>query len=124
MNALIWILQGLLAFTFMTAGGLKFLRSKDRIAANRRMGWAQGLSAAQGKLLGAAEVVGALGVVEPWATGIVPVLTPVAAACLFGLMVGAAVVHARRKEPAMLPVALSVVAAIVAVARSVELAKR
>ena len=123
MNLLIWILQGLLAFVFLSAGGLKALRPKDKITANPKMGWAHGRSATQIKLLGAAEVLGALGVVEPWATGIVPVLTPIAAACLFVLMVGAAIVHARRNESPMLPGVLAVVAAIVAFARFVGLAR-
>jgi hypothetical protein len=41
------------------------------------------------KLLGFAQVPGAAGVVAPWATGTMPVLTLVAAFCLLVLMLGA-----------------------------------
>ncbi len=123
MNAFVWVLQGLLAFAFMSAGGLKVLRSKDAITANPRMGWARRLSAAQIKLFGAAEVLGALAIVEPWATGIVPVLTPIAAACFFVLLLVAAVVYARSEVSPALPLVLSVAAAVVACARVMELSR-
>jgi hypothetical protein len=123
MNGLLWIIQGLLAFAFLSAGGLKVLRPKAKIVANRAMGWATRFSATQIKLIGAAEVIGALGLVEPWATGIAPILTPIAAACFVVLMLGAAVVHQRRRESPMLPIALAVMAAVVAVARFRALAQ-
>ena len=50
------------------------------------------------KLIGAGQVMGAVGLVLPWATGILPVLTPVAAACLTALMGGAVLTHVKRKE--------------------------
>jgi hypothetical protein len=117
MNATMWVLQGLLAFTFLTAGALKVLRPKEEIAAIPHMRWAARLSALQVKLLGVAEIVGSLGLVEPWATGILPVLTPIAAACFALLMVGASILRARREESPMLQAALAVTAAIVAYAR-------
>ncbi len=117
MNSLLWILQGLLAFVFLTAGGLKVVRPKDKIDANPRMGWATGLSATQVKLLGAVEVLGALGLVEPWATGIAPVLTPIAAVGFFVLMLGAAAIHARRNEPSTVTTTLAVMAVLVAFGR-------
>jgi hypothetical protein len=45
------------------------------------------------------EVLAALGLVLPWATGIAPVLTPLAALGLCVVMVGAAWAHARLQEP-------------------------
>jgi hypothetical protein len=122
-NTLLWIFQGLLAFVFATVGGLKVLRPKD-ITANPKMGWAAGLSATQIKLIGAAEMLGALGLVEPWATGTVPLLTPIAAACFVMLMVGVAVVNERRRESPMPPIVLAVMSAIVAFARFSTLAQR
>ena len=47
---------------------------------------------------GAAEILGALGVILPRLTGILPVLTPLAAACLALIMAVAISLHARRKE--------------------------
>jgi DoxX-like family len=116
-NTLVWFLQGLLAFAFLSAGALKVVRPKEQITAHPQMRWAVRLSATRIKLLGAAEVVGALALVEPWATGIVPVLTPLAAASLVVLLLGHAYTRARRKESPTLSIALALMAAIVAFAR-------
>jgi DoxX-like protein/aromatic ring hydroxylase-like protein len=50
------------------------------------------------KLLGLAEVAGAVGLVAPRATGILPALTPLAAECVAVLMAGAARRHRRLAE--------------------------
>lgn len=65
-------------------------------------------------MIGLAEVLGAVGLIVPWATRIVPVLTPVAAVGLAVLMAGAAQTHRRRKEPAIV---LAIIAAVIAVGR-------
>lgn len=51
------------------------------------------------RLIGVAELAAALGLILPAATGIAPMLTPVAATGLVVVMVLAAITHARRKEP-------------------------
>ena len=56
------------------------------------------------KLVGAAEVAGALGLILPWLTGIARILTPAAAVGLALLQVGAAVFHGRRAEYKQWPV--------------------
>lgn len=68
------------------------------------------------KLIGALEILAAIGLILPAVLDIVPVLVPLAALGLVLMMVGAVVVHVRRKEvPAMAPsVVLLVLAAIVA----------
>ncbi len=48
--------------------------------------------------VGVLEILGALGVILPWATGILPWLTPLAAIGLGLTMVGAFLTHLRRKE--------------------------
>jgi ammonia channel protein AmtB len=50
-------------------------------------------------------------------TGIVPMLRPLAAAGLVGIMIGAVATHVRRKEPKTIPVVLGILAGIVAVGR-------
>jgi uncharacterized membrane protein len=50
------------------------------------------------RLIGTAEVLGAIGLILPAVTHIAPILVPLAAIGLALTMVGAAVVHARRKE--------------------------
>jgi hypothetical protein len=123
MNAILWVLQGLLAFTFLTLGALKVMRPKEKITAIPSMRWATRLSATQIKLIGVLQIAGSLGLVEPWATGILPVLTPIAAACFALLMVGAALVRARNKELPVSPVVLAVMAGIIAFARFRSLAR-
>jgi uncharacterized membrane protein YphA (DoxX/SURF4 family) len=115
MNILLWVLQLLLAALFLIAGGTKLSQPKERL--QPRMTWVADRSAGQVKLLGAAEVLGALGVILPWATGIAKVLTPIAAVGLAVVMAGAVVVHTRRTEPWYIQAVICLVAAVVAVGR-------
>jgi len=69
------------------------------------------------KLIGAADALGALGLVLPWALGIAKVLTPLAAVGLAIMMVGAVVVHTRRKEAPYMQIVLGILAIVVAVGR-------
>src|SRR5882672_3416765 len=97
MNIFLWILQGLLAAFFLMAGLTKLAQPKSKLMENKNMGWTAGFSENSIKLLAGSEVLGALGLVLPWATGVAKILTPLAAVGLFVVMVGAVVVHARRK---------------------------
>ena len=69
------------------------------------------------RLISTLEIVGALGLVLPALTGVLPWLTPLAALGLALLMAGAVYTHLRRKEgPAVVPPAvLLLLAALVAV---------
>jgi uncharacterized membrane protein YphA (DoxX/SURF4 family) len=115
MNVFLWILQALLAAAFLAAGATKLSQPKDKLRS--RMGWVDQFEARSVKLIGGSEVLGALGLVLPWATGIAKVLTPLAAVGLAIVMAGATVVHIRRKEPAYPPIVLGVLAIVVAVGR-------
>lgn len=115
MNALLWVLQILLTVSFLGAGLLKLAR--PRAALEPQMAWVASYSDGAVKGIGAAEVLAAIGLVVPWATGIVAVLTPLAAVGLVLLMIGAAVVHGRRGEVVpfvIVNVVLLVLAAVVA----------
>ena len=59
---------------------------------------AEGESRRTIRFIGIAEILGAIGLILPGATGIAAVLTPIAAVCLAVTMVLAAVVHGRRGE--------------------------
>ena len=91
-----WVAQGLLAVAFLGAGATKLSQPKEKLAKN--MGWVEDFSQPAVRLIGAVEVLGALGVVLPALTGILPWLTPLAAVGLVLTMVGAALTHLRRKE--------------------------
>lgn len=117
MNVVIWILQIVLGLAFLAAGGTKLAQS--RAALTDRMPFAEDVTDLTLKLIGALEVLAAVGLLLPALTGVAPALTPAAALGLLVLMVGAAALHLRRGERHMVPVnaALMVLAAIVAWAR-------
>jgi uncharacterized membrane protein YphA (DoxX/SURF4 family) len=96
MNVVFWVLQGLLALVFLMAGSMKMLRSKEQLAA--MMKWVEDFTPGVIKLIGALEFLAGLGLVLPALTGILPWLTPLAAAGLVLVMLGASLTHARRKE--------------------------
>ncbi|PZQ90417.1 MAG: DoxX family protein [Leifsonia xyli] len=109
-----WIVAGLTALAFLAAGGMKVARAKEQLVASG-LAWAEDFALVQVKLIGAAEVLGALGLVLPMATGILPVLSPIAGICLAVIMVGAVVVHVRRHEPPAPAIVLALLAAASAV---------
>ena len=98
-NALLWIGQGLLASLFALTGAIKLIVPRERLQV--RMHWARTWPRGRIRLLGLAELAGALGLVLPRATGIAPLLTPLAAACLALLMGGAVQAHLRLRESAV-----------------------
>ena len=115
MNVVLWIIAGLLAAVFAMAGLMKIAQPKAKLAASG-MAWTEGFSAGAIKGIGALEVLAAIGLILPAALDIAPVLVPVAATGLAVMMLGAALVHARRKENQMITVnvILLILAAVVA----------
>jgi uncharacterized membrane protein YphA (DoxX/SURF4 family) len=113
-NVVLWILQWVLAVAFAVAGVLKSTQSKEKLAP--QMPWVEDFSPATVRFIGVVEFLGALGLVLPALTGIAPILTPLAATGIAVIMLLAAVVHARRKEPSgiAITVVILVLAAIVA----------
>lgn len=114
MQIAFWIVSGLLALAYIAAGSMKALKQKDAIVASG-MAWAENFAPATIKLIGIAEVLGGLGLVLPVLTGIAPILSPIAATCLLVIMIGAVVVHVRRKESATPSIVLAVFTAVSAV---------
>jgi DoxX-like protein len=119
MNIALWIGQGLLAFVYLVAGGLKVIRPREQLVATGRLDWMKDHSDAEVKAVGAIEILGALGVILPEATGIARILTPIAAVGLVIVQIGAMRVHLTRNERQPLPinVILLLLAAFVAIAR-------
>lgn len=114
MNVVLWILQWLLAVAFTVAGVLKSTQPKEKLTP--QMPWVEDFSPATVRFIGVVEILGALGLVLPTLTGIAPILTPLAATGIAVIMLLAAGVHARRKEPSGIAttLVLLVLAAIVA----------
>ncbi len=121
MGTALWIVQGVLAVAFTGSGSMKLLKSHDVLKADPKMGWANDFSSGFVKFIGAAESAAALGLVLPGLTGIAPILTPLAAIGLVGIMLGAAATHLRRSETPMVvpPMVLAALAAFVAYGRLV-----
>ena len=117
MNALTWVLQVVLALTFTGAALLKLTRSREQLASSG-LPWVEDFSDRTVRLIGAVEVLAALGLILPAWTGIAPVLTPVAATGLAVVMVLAAAVHARRREYQGVVVNIALLAMAVVVAWS------
>ena len=96
MNPILWIIQGILAALFLMTGAMKAFNKKEKLV--DKMGFVEDLSQQQVTGIGVLEILGALGLILPRATGILPWLTPLAAFGLALTMVGAFLTHMRRKE--------------------------
>jgi len=86
MNLAIWIIQILLALEFLFSGGMKFVTPIEEMTKQMPLpAWFL-------YFIGVAEVLGGLGLILPGLVGIGSGLTPLAAAALVVLMIGACVV--------------------------------
>jgi uncharacterized membrane protein YphA (DoxX/SURF4 family) len=84
MKIVLWVVSAVLAVVFLLVGGSKLLLSSADLAKS-----AHGVPVALLRVAGATEVLGALGLILPAATRILPILTPIAAAALALQMIGA-----------------------------------
>ncbi|MGH8650481.1 MAG: DoxX family protein, partial [Burkholderiales bacterium] len=86
MTSVLWIVQALLALLFLFAGGMKLVLPIEEMTKEMPM---PGLFL---RFIGVAEVLGALGLILPGLLRIRPGLTPLAAAGLLIIMIGATVI--------------------------------
>lgn len=98
MDIFLWILSGLLAVIFLASGLAKISMSRERLIASGQTGIAM-YPMPVVRFTAACEIAAAFGLILPWASGVAPVLTPLAAAGLCVVMIGAAVAHGRLREP-------------------------
>jgi uncharacterized membrane protein YphA (DoxX/SURF4 family) len=105
MGIALWVVQVLVAAAFLVSGATKLSQPKEKLLKN--MAWVEDFSQPTLRIIGALEVLGAIGIVLPALTGIVPWLTPLAALGLVLTMIGAALTHLRRTEPGKAPRASS-----------------
>ena len=115
METALWIVQGLLAATFLVTGTVKLTQPRQKMAAGP-MRWAADVTDAQFRTVGLLEVFGALGLILPTALGVAPLLTPLAAIGLVLIMIGAIRVHVQHGETNRLGVPILVLALAVFVA--------
>ena len=113
MNTVLWIFQALLAALFLFAGGMKLVMPIEEMTKQIAMpGWFL-------RFIGVCEVLGAIGLILPWLLRIRPDLTPLAAAGLVIIMIGATVLTLMTGDIAMalVPLVVGIVAAFVAYGR-------
>lgn len=96
MNTALWIVQIVLALGFGMAAWLKL--SKPKAALEPKLEWMQDFPQSTVRLIGIAEMLGAVGLILPAASGLLPLLTPLAAVGLAIIMVLAIAIHAKRRE--------------------------
>jgi hypothetical protein len=115
MNIALWIVQALLAALFLFAGGIKLVTPMEEMMKQMPIslpGWFL-------RFIGVAEVLGAVGLILPGLGGIRTGLTPLAAAGLVIIMIGAAGVTLMTGDIAMaaIPLVVGLLAAFVAYGR-------
>ena len=97
MNTALWIAQILLATAFLASGAMKVMKPHGDLI-DSGMDYAEDFSPNSVKAIGAIEIVAAIGLVLPPAVDVLPNLAAFSAAGLVVTMIGAAIVHIRRKE--------------------------
>lgn len=118
MNILLWIIQILLALLFLFAGGMKLIVPADVLMQQAPPGSTQ-FPAMLLKFIGLVEVLGGLGLILPGVFKKRTELTPLAAAGLVIVMIGAVVISAKDHGigAAVTPVITGLLCAFVAYGR-------
>jgi len=113
MNILLWIIQVLLALLFLFGGGVKLIMPIEEMVKQT------GMSALFLRFIGVCEVLGGLGLVLPGLLRIKTFLTPLAAAGLAIIMIGAVVITLAGGlvAPALFPFVTAVLLAFIAYGR-------
>jgi uncharacterized membrane protein YphA (DoxX/SURF4 family) len=115
MNVALWIAQGLLALLFLFAGGMKLVTPMEEMIKQMPLA----LPPLFLRFTGVLEILGGLGVILPWLLHIWPVLTPLAAAGLVIVMIGATLYTLAAVDvvSALIPLAVGLLCAFVAYGR-------
>ena len=113
MNIALWIAQGLLAAIFLFAGGMKLVLPVEEMTKQLPL---PGLFL---RFIAVCEVLGAIGLILPWLLGSRPGLTPLAAAGLVIIMIGATALTLATTgiTMALIPLVVGILAAFVAYGR-------
>jgi len=112
-NRLLWTAQTLTALLFLFAGSMKFIMPIEEMTKQMPLpAWFL-------YFIGAAEILGGIGLILPWMLRIKPWLTPLAAPLLVVIMIGATVVTVKTGPAAMaaLPFVTGLLCAFVAYGR-------
>jgi len=113
LNGVLWTAQAFLALVYLLSGSMKLIMPIEEMTRDVP------LPGAFLRFIGVAEVLGAFGLVLPWFLGIKPHLTPLAAAGLTTIMVGATAITMATMGTAvgLIPLTVGLLAAFVAYGR-------
>lgn len=119
MNSVVWVIQGLVTLVFLASGVPKLVLPKATL--EQRMSWVYHVPLPAVKAIGALEMLGAVGLIMPALTGLLPWLTPLAAAGLMLMMIGAIAIRLQLREygEVLAPAIFLVLTAFIAYARFV-----
>ncbi|MCR8560850.1 DoxX family protein [Mucilaginibacter sp. BJC16-A38] len=109
MNTFIWALQVVLAAFFIMPGVGKITGSRESHIADGHIKPDGNLRPI--RILGVLELLGCVGIIVPWLTGIASILTPITAVCYCMIMVAGIINHTIKKEYKMLPMLIAVLIA-------------
>jgi uncharacterized membrane protein len=109
MRVAYWIVAGLLALFFLYAGGKKVAQSQDQL--RPMMGWVDQIPMPLVRVIGALEILGAIGLILPPLTGIASGLAVAAAVGFLLLQICATALHLSRGEARLIGLNLGLIAA-------------
>jgi uncharacterized membrane protein YphA (DoxX/SURF4 family) len=118
MNKALWVVQVLVGLLFVFAGGSKLVMSAEQLT-QVQAGQAVTFSIAFLRFIGVCELLGGLGLILPGLLRIRPGLTPLAAAGLIVIMIGAtaSTLANGMVGPSVIPAVVGALCAFVAYAR-------
>jgi hypothetical protein len=109
MYVALWVVSMAMGLAFAAAGAMKLLVSKERLL--RGAAWVEDFSSGAIRFVGFTELLGGLALLLPVMLHIPPRLAIAAGAVgLTVVALGAAVVHVRRREPAMIALNIALLA--------------
>ena len=116
MTTALWIAQGILSAMMIILGVMKSFLPVEKL---EKLSWTTRNSNGFIRFIGISELLIGLGLILPQLTGILPILTPIAAACLSLIMLLAIAEHIQHKEGHDIPknIIILLLAAFVAVGR-------
>jgi uncharacterized membrane protein YphA (DoxX/SURF4 family) len=97
MDTAVWIFSGFISLAFLYSGISKSTQSERKLVEMGQTG-VEGLPQPLIRFIGISELLGVIGLWLPWLSGILPVLTPIAAICLGAIMLPASIIHFKRGE--------------------------
>jgi hypothetical protein len=106
----LWVFSAGMSLVFAASGAEKLILPKRRLAV-RGSSWVDDFSSGTVVFVGLTEMIGGLAMLLPAVFGVAPrVAIPVGIAGVIVVMLGAAVVHARRREPGLITLNLALLA--------------